>query len=312
MARRKACEGCGKLLYAVNNRCVLCDHLHSTFAARGRTSLTKGGALRQADREGRGPGVRSAVERRTVRAERDKEKRVRAARALEETYAPPTTGSWQAAEVEARDWMRTHGWPEAERTRSGADGGVDVRAVGSPPAVAQVKLWRAAVGIGDVQRLFACAVEEGARPLFFSGGGYTRAAAEWADKNGVARFSLGPIVPRNSHAETVAREQAQGPATAKVTGNAKPSGLTGRMLRTTLKQFPELSAHDLESAAACEARIKVLRGGRPWSTAEARRRERADRRAEKLEGRTVANPALRRNERLSRLQTEVKAARSRP
>ena len=98
--------------------------------------------------------------------------------------------------------MRSHGWPDATTTRDGADGGVDVTARG---AVAQVKNWQNKVGIKDVQRLYACAMAERKTPLFFALTGYTAAAAEWADQNGVARFQMNPITPCNAPARAIAK-----------------------------------------------------------------------------------------------------------
>ena len=51
----------------------------------------------------------------------------------------PQIDSWQAAEANAAEWMRTHGYPDATLTGGSSDQGIDVSASG---ALAQVK-WEA-------------------------------------------------------------------------------------------------------------------------------------------------------------------------
>ena len=51
-----------------------------------------------------------------------------------ETTPPPTQiDTWQTAERNAAAWMRHWGYSDAAVTRSGPDGGVDVRGSGALP-----------------------------------------------------------------------------------------------------------------------------------------------------------------------------------
>jgi hypothetical protein len=93
--------------------------------------------------------------------------------------------------------MHKNGFGDAAVTQGGADGGIDVR---SAKGIGQVKLWKSKVGVDEVQRLYGLAVAERKAALFFAAAGYTGAAAKWADAHGVARFSVAPVQPLNSHA----------------------------------------------------------------------------------------------------------------
>jgi hypothetical protein len=83
-------------------------------------------------------------------------------------------------------FMRRVGFADATVTRSGADGGVDVRASG---AVAQVKVGSTATPRSEVQHLHGIASAEGKLGMFFSQAGCTAGAIEWAE-NRVALFVL--------------------------------------------------------------------------------------------------------------------------
>jgi hypothetical protein len=87
------------------------------------------------------------------------------------------------AEAVAADWMRWMGFVDAERTPTGADGGIDVI---SSDAVAQVKMRAKPVGSPDLQRLHGAAL--GRQALFFSLESYTGQALRWANSAGMALF----------------------------------------------------------------------------------------------------------------------------
>lgn len=92
------------------------------------------------------------------------------------------------------------GFPDAVLTGQGADGGLDVRAVG---LVAQVKAHMSPVGRPDVQRIYGVGEAEHAQAVFFSLTSYTAQAIQWANSVGVPlfRFSLdGGAEPINAPA----------------------------------------------------------------------------------------------------------------
>ncbi|MFF2773154.1 restriction endonuclease, partial [Streptomyces bacillaris] len=95
---------------------------------------------------------------------------------------------WQAAELAAAEHLKSLGFIDAQRTQSGADGGIDVE---SSEAAAQVKFYANPVGRPDVQRLRGAA--HGYRiAVFYSTGGYTKEAVEYADQASVALFFMDP------------------------------------------------------------------------------------------------------------------------
>lgn len=98
--------------------------------------------------------------------------------------------SWQGAELLARDWMRKHGYRDAELTPPGADGGIDIVA---RKAIAQVKHHARPVGLADIQRTWGIATSEHKKALFFSLTGYTPKAADWARRHDVALYTYPPI-----------------------------------------------------------------------------------------------------------------------
>jgi Restriction endonuclease len=140
--------------------------------------------------------------------------------------------SWQAAERNAAEAMRTWGFTDARVTAGGADSGVDVH---SKRALAQVKFEAALVGRPVLQRLV------GTRPprsnatlLCFSGTGYSAHALTYADMHDIALFTYtltGRVDPVNSPARQIMhgqrlREQRQKEMRQKF--EAKKAEITAR------------------------------------------------------------------------------------
>lgn len=86
-----------------------------------------------------------------------------------------------------RDVLR---FTRVQRTPDGADSGIDVRAV---EGVAQVKWYRAPVGIADVQRLRGTATGGRWAVFYASLSGYTKAGQRAAADGNVALFTIGPL-----------------------------------------------------------------------------------------------------------------------
>ena len=93
---------------------------------------------------------------------------------------------WQSAELAAVVHMKSIGFIDATLTKSGADGGIDVE---SSEAAAQVKFYANPVGRPDIQRLRGAA-HTYRLALFYSTGGYTSEAVEYADQAQVALFHM--------------------------------------------------------------------------------------------------------------------------
>jgi HJR/Mrr/RecB family endonuclease len=93
--------------------------------------------------------------------------------------------TWRDAEVLVCDWMKRHGYRDANLTANGADGGVDVVA---RKAVAQVKHQNKPVGIAEIQRLYGIAQAARKRPLFFATARYSAAALQWASAHSVTCY----------------------------------------------------------------------------------------------------------------------------
>lgn len=106
------------------------------------------------------------------------------------------------AELLAGDWVRWMGFPDADVTPVGADGGLDV--VGAD-VVAQVKFEAVKTGRPVLQALYGAGHARGATYwMFFSSAGYTIQALTWAEEVGMAlfRFALdGGIEPVSHEAE---------------------------------------------------------------------------------------------------------------
>lgn len=127
--------------------------------------------------------------------------------------------SWQAAELNARDWMRAWGFRDAELTPPGADSGLDIRARG---AVAQVKYEARDVGRPYLQLLVGARGRDVASKMFFfTGSRYTEQAIRYADEMSIALFHYeldGRMEPANKPAEdllTDARKAARKSVTPK-------------------------------------------------------------------------------------------------
>ncbi|MHA6695613.1 restriction endonuclease [Homoserinimonas sp. A520] len=95
---------------------------------------------------------------------------------------------WQAAETAAVSHMRTLRFIDAQATGPGTDGGIDAL---STEAAAQVKFYANPIGRPDIQRLRGAA-HEYRLALFYSTGGYTKEAVEYATEAGVALFQMDP------------------------------------------------------------------------------------------------------------------------
>src|SRR5687767_13674031 len=107
--------------------------------------------------------------------------------------------SWQMAEELAAAHMRSIGFPDARRTRDGADGGIDVTATS---AVAQVKYQTAPVGGPAIQRLRGAA-HRVKHAIFYASNGYTAAALATANETDVALFTYtetNKVTPANDTA----------------------------------------------------------------------------------------------------------------
>jgi hypothetical protein len=129
--------------------------------------------------------------------------------------SPRLIRSPRDAEEAAAEWCRWLGFADAELTRAGSDGGVDVRA---RSLVAQVKAHMVPIGRPDLQKLYGLATAERAVAIFFSLMAYTREAQEWADQVGMAliRFNhAGEAEPVNGYAAAMfdrADQQERRPA----------------------------------------------------------------------------------------------------
>lgn len=104
---------------------------------------------------------------------------------------------WQSAELAAVEHMKSLGFIDAQKTQSGADGGIDVE---SSLAAAQVKFYASPVGRPDIQRLRGAA-HDYRISVFYSTGGYTKEAVQYADGAGVALFLMDPYGSAEPHSE---------------------------------------------------------------------------------------------------------------
>jgi hypothetical protein len=98
--------------------------------------------------------------------------------------------SWREAEAVACSWLREMGHRDAALTRTGTDAGVDIR---GKKVVAQVKWQGAPTGRPTVQQLAGAAAHERKSGAFFSRAGYTREAVVWAERHGLALFSIDDV-----------------------------------------------------------------------------------------------------------------------
>lgn len=118
-------------------------------------------------------------------------------------FVPRNCRTFTDFEDAAADWMKSWGYLDAQRTPTGPDSGIDVQAKG---AVAQVKATTSPVGRADIQRIRGVA-HDGREAIFFSLGGYSAGAVEWAEDAGVALFQFagydGTIEAISTHATTL-------------------------------------------------------------------------------------------------------------
>ncbi|MBQ1030394.1 restriction endonuclease [Micromonospora sp. C97] len=116
--------------------------------------------------------------------------------------APQPVNEWAAAEENAVRWLQWLGHGTAQRSRSGADGGIDVTGT---DVAAQVKWYGTAVGVRSVRELVGAATGLPVRVYFLCNAGFTRDAIAYADRVNVALFRFSPadgsISPLNSAAE---------------------------------------------------------------------------------------------------------------
>ena len=95
--------------------------------------------------------------------------------------------NYKHAEQLCARWLESKGEPMVRLTTAGADGGVDIE---SARVVAQVKNLAGAVGAKPVREIFGVAAARGKTALFFSSGGYTTAAKDFARRAGMALFTF--------------------------------------------------------------------------------------------------------------------------
>ena len=101
---------------------------------------------------------------------------------------------WEDAEALALEFLRYLGAADAELSREGADGGIDVT---SSKALAQVKAHLNPVALEDVQRHFGICAAERKSALFFAMK-YSREAERWSDEHHMALYTFdraGKVVP---------------------------------------------------------------------------------------------------------------------
>jgi hypothetical protein len=126
----------------------------------------------------------------------------------ERAYRDRSVRTWQDAEHAAADHMRSLGFTDARVTDTGADGGIDVIA---RDAIAQVKYHSQPIGVGPVRELRGVA-DSHHHLRFYASGGYTASALQFADKRGVALFSLlelGHVTPVNAAASGLSARPAR-------------------------------------------------------------------------------------------------------
>src|SRR4051812_29576124 len=112
--------------------------------------------------------------------------------------------------------MRWWGYPDAQLTENGSDGGVDIRARG---ALAQVKAEVTQTGLPAMQRLPGARSPASQQALFFfSGAGFTKPALACADEWKIACFTydmFGAMAPVNAAARRVLRQVEEREAAAQ-------------------------------------------------------------------------------------------------
>ena len=163
---------------------------------------------------------------------------------------PQRIDSWRTAETNAAAWMRHWGFDDAQVTPDGNDGGVDVR---SSTAIAQVKREATDVGIEALQRLAGARLREHHLGLlFFSGSGYTRQAALYAETMEMMLFVYevdGAMLAVSTKAkallERVAQRQQPEPARRPTASAPKPRQSSARPSATSPRPvtgFPDFTS----------------------------------------------------------------------
>lgn len=87
--------------------------------------------------------------------------------------------------------MRENGHPDARLTPSGADGGVDIDSL---HAIGQVKRHTKPVGLAAMQRMDSIALHQRKKALFFSTGGFTPKAREWARDHQIEMYEMPAVL----------------------------------------------------------------------------------------------------------------------
>lgn len=131
-------------------------------------------------------------------------------------------GTWQQAEKNAAAMMAALGYPDAQVTPPGPDGGIDVR---SSTALAQVKHWASKSGVPHLQNLVGARNGEHKEQSwlismftrdhrhekelwFFSKSGYAGGAGDYADRWRIRLFiysDTGAITAENQFAVNTVR-----------------------------------------------------------------------------------------------------------
>ena len=109
------------------------------------------------------------------------------------------------AEIYAAEVMEATGFTNVVPTGLGADGGIDVE---STEAIAQVKLEGRRSSREQLQRLYGIAAHRDVLAIFFSLGGYSAQAIQWAEETGMHLFEFefdGTVIPRSSLAKQLFR-----------------------------------------------------------------------------------------------------------
>ena len=113
------------------------------------------------------------------------------------------------AELHACEVLRSLGFLDAETTAPGPDGGVDVRGA---DIVAQVKLEGVKTDAPRLQSLSGIASHENRQAAYFSLGGYTKPAVDWAERVDMALFEFdysGEVVARSTAASLLMSHRAE-------------------------------------------------------------------------------------------------------
>ncbi|MGZ1490598.1 restriction endonuclease [Brevibacterium sediminis] len=112
--------------------------------------------------------------------------------------APRLVKTPRDAEIYAAEVMEASGFTNVVPTGLGADGGIDVESV---EAIAQVKLEGRPSSREQLQRLYGIAAHRDVLALFFSLGGYSAQAIQWAEETGMLLYEFefdGTIEPRST------------------------------------------------------------------------------------------------------------------